>query len=217
MEFDDFKSAWQTLDRRLQLQNTLALADLRERSVDKARSGLRPLFWGQLAQMLSGLFFIVLAVSFWPQHRDVPHLLLAGLVVHVYGVACIALSGITLGLMRIDHAAPVLAIQKQLARLRRFYIVNGMIVGLSWWLLWVPVMIVVVGLLGMDLYVHAPSVVWIGIGIGIAGLLATWWFHRWSHQSVRAQLGKRVDDSAAGGSIRRTQRILDEIARFEHE
>ena len=48
MELDDFKSAWQTLDRRLQLDNTLKLHALRERSLDKARDSLRPLFWGCL-------------------------------------------------------------------------------------------------------------------------------------------------------------------------
>ena len=81
-----------------------------------------------------------------------------------------------------------------------------MVTGLAWWLVWIPVMMVLAGLVGVDLYAHAPSVVWIGLAIGIPGLLATWWFHRWSHRPVRAEFGKRVDDSAAGGSIRKTQR-----------
>ena len=37
MELDDFKSAWQSLDRRLQRDDTLKLHELRERKLDKAR------------------------------------------------------------------------------------------------------------------------------------------------------------------------------------
>lgn len=33
----------------------------------------------------------------------------------------------------------------------------------------------------------------------------------------RAALGQRLDQDAAGGSIRRMQRVLDEIERFEQE
>ena len=53
--------------------------------------------------------------------------------------------------------------------------------------------------------------------IGAAGLLATWAFHRWSRSPARAGLGRRLDEAAAGGSIRAMQGVLDEIARFEQE
>lgn len=64
MELDELKTAWQTLDRRLQQHNAINLQLFKDRKLDKARSSLRPLFWGQIAQMLFGLCFIVLGVSF---------------------------------------------------------------------------------------------------------------------------------------------------------
>ena len=42
MELDEFKSAWQALDRRLELDNRLRLHDLRERTLHKTRGNLRP-------------------------------------------------------------------------------------------------------------------------------------------------------------------------------
>lgn len=218
MELDDLKQAWQTLHKRLEQQNALNLHLFKEGKLEKTRSSLRPLFWGQIAQLLFGLPFIVLAVSFWPEHRDVPHLLLSGLIVHAYGVLTIVMSGITLGMIgRIDYAAPVVQIQKQLAQVRRFYILGGMIAGLPWALLWIPLMTVVFGLLGVDMWIQAPSVIWIGGSVGVAILLGTWWFHRWSRHPSRPRLAKAMEDSVTGGSLRKAQTYLDEIAQFEQE
>jgi hypothetical protein len=38
-----------------------------------------------------------------------------------------------------------------------------------------------------------------------------------SHDDAIAALGRKLDDGAAGGSIRRAQAALDELARFEQE
>lgn len=223
MELDELKAAWQSLDRRLEQQNAISLLLLKDDRSKRMRSSLRPLFWGQLLQMLFGLLFVALAASLWIRAGSAPldlpwHLVLAGVFVHAYGVAAIALAGCTMGLIRtIDYSLPVLGIQKQLLKLRRFYIINGMIAGLPWWFMWVPVLMVLAGLAGGDLYAKAPSVVWTGMGIGIAGLLATWWFHRWSRSPQRPRLAKAMEDSVTGGSLRKAQAILGEISHFEAE
>ena len=153
MELDELKIAWQSLDRRIDQQNRLAWADLRERKLEKARVGLRPLYWGQVLQSVLGIPVVLLGVATWSRNLDVTSLLIAGLMVHAYGVLMIALGGRTLWLInRIDYAAPVVAIQKQLAELRRFYVLGGMIAGLPWWFLWMPFMMALVGLAGVDLF-----------------------------------------------------------------
>lgn len=217
MELDDLKQAWQTLDRRLQLDNSLKLHDLRERKLDRARGSLRPLFWGQVAQIaLFGLPFIALAALLWmsqPQHASV---IVAGVVLHAYGVLTIIAAGVVLGqLGKIDYSAPVLDIQKQLARARVLYIRSGMIAGLPWWFLWVVTLMVLAGLGDVDLLAKAPWMVWSGLGIGAIGLLATWWSHRWSRRPERADFGRKMDDSLTGGSLRKAQAQLEELARFE--
>ncbi len=223
MELDELKAAWQSLDRRLEQQNAINLLLLKDDRTRRMRSSLRPLFWGQLLQMMFGLAFVLLASSLWIRAGSTPldlpwHVVLAGVFVHAYGVAAIALAGCTMGLIRtIDYSLPVLGIQKQLLKLRRFYIINGMIVGLPWWFLWVPILMVLAGLAGADLYANAPSVVWIGMGVGIAGLLATWRFHRWSRSPQRPRLAKAMEDSVTGGSLRKAQAILGEISQFETE
>ena len=219
MEFDDMKAAWQTLDRRLEQQRALNLQLFRDTRVDKARSGLRPLFWGQITQILFGVLMILLGVSVWSNHVEVAHLLVSGIIVHVYGVIAIMLAGITLGMIgRLDYSAPVLAIQKQLAQLRSFYIRNGMIVGLSWWLFWIPFTASFVAwLVGVDFLAGMGGAIGWCVAVGIVGLLGTWGFHRWVQRSGHRPLIKAMNDNMGGGSLRKVQSILDEIRRFEQE
>jgi hypothetical protein len=218
MELDDFKSAWQAIDRRLELDNRLRLHDLRDRSVRKARSHLRPLFWGQVVQILFGIPFLLLASLLWmstPAHASV---VVAGVLVHAYGVLAIVCAGVVLGqLGKVDPALPVVDIQKRLLRARSLYVRSGMIAGLPWWFLWIAILQVLAGLGDVDLLQTAPSLVWSGYGIGGAGLLATWWFHRWARRPERAAFGQKMDDSLTGGSLRRALAQLDELKRFEHD
>jgi hypothetical protein len=216
MELDDLKAAWKTLEQRLEAQGALNLHMYKEGKLDRLRRGLRPLVWGQAIQIVIGVLVAVYGGSFWVDHRDVPHLLIAGLIVHVAGMSMIALGALMEAMIaRIDYSAPVLTIQRQLAQLRKVYVRGGLAIGLPWWLLWVPFLMVLIGYAGVDLYLHAPSVIWIGTAIGVAGLLATWAFVRWADN--RPRFAGRLEHSAAGGSITRAQACLDEIARFERE
>lgn len=218
MELDDFKSAWQAIDRRLELDNRLRLHDLRERTRDKARDSLRPLVWGQIAQILFGLPFILLASLLWMSDPAHVSSIVAGVLVHAYGVLAIIAAGVVLGqLGKIDHAMPVLDIQKQLLRARTLYIRSGMLAGLPWWFLWIAILQVLAGLVDVDLLAKAPSLVWSGYGIGAAGLLVTWWFHHWARRPERAEFGQKMDDSLTGGSLRKALAQLDELKRFEQE
>lgn len=219
MELDDFKLAWQTLDQRLQQHNDIGQLLLRERGLDRARKHLRPLWWGQVAQMLFGVACVLLGATCWNQHADQLSLLVAGIVVHVYGIATMIAGGVTLGMIGgIDYAAPVVHIQKQLAKLRRFYVASGAAVGLAWWVLWVPFLMVLAGLDG-----NADGLAWLrswvttSLVIGFAGLLATLWFHRWARDPGRPRLAKAMDDSVTGGSLRRARDRLDELERFERQ
>ncbi|MGH7564957.1 MAG: hypothetical protein ACREK5_11130, partial [Gemmatimonadota bacterium] len=139
MELDELKTAWTRMEQRLDDAEALVLRDLRERKVDKSRSALRRVGWGQVAQILIWIAVVAVVAPFWIEHRETPHLLVAGLVLHAYGVITICRSVLQVLLIgRIDYSAPVLTIQRQLAQLHRFRIRATMFLGLPWWLLWVP-------------------------------------------------------------------------------
>jgi hypothetical protein len=218
MELDELKSAWQALDRKLERENSLRLDDLRDRKLGKVHDSLRPLFRGQVAQILFGIPFIALAALLWMTGPESASVIAAGIVLQAYGIITVIAAGVVLGqIAKIDYTAPVLQIQKQLARLRTLYVRSGMLAGLPWWFLWVVVLIVLAGLDGTDLLTREPEWVAIGLGVGAAGLLATWWFHRWARRAERADFGRRMDDSLTGSSLRKARAQLDALARFEQE
>lgn len=213
MELDDLKRAWQALDRRLALDHALRLDELRERRSGRARGSLRPLFWGQLLQIVFAIAILLLGVSTWVQHRQVTSLFVSGVILHVYAVLALICAGHTLHLIRhIDYAAPVLEIQRRLLRLRSWHIAAGMLVGLSWALLWIPFMIC---LTGVNIWSQAPSVIWISGGIGVAILAATAAYGIWLRNPAREHLARAASDRSAGGSIVRAQALVDDWSRIE--
>lgn len=220
-ELAELKRAWQALDASLQRQNDMQYALLHDRRVRRVRSRLRPLLVGQCLQMLFGVALIVLGVDVWRHYWEVPHLLASGVLMHVLGVATVAAGGTVCGLIaRIDHSQPVLDLQRRLAEVRRAYVVSGLLVGLPWWIAWVPfVMALAASVAGVDAYAHAGGN-WFGnwllvsVAIGVVGLAATYAFHRWSRAPQRAGLAERLADWASGASLRRAQAELDELARY---
>ncbi|MGH9410584.1 MAG: serine/threonine protein kinase [Vicinamibacterales bacterium] len=219
MELDELKSAWQALDRRLADTHALNLHVYQERRVDDARARLRPLSWGQRVQIPLGLVTIAVAAIFWIAHLHQAGLLVSGIAVQAYGIALVVHAARVLTLIRqIDQAAPVVAVQRQMAELRRAYASGNWQLGLAWWFLWIPLFLMLIAVVsGVDLSVRAPSFVWISVAIGVAGLVASWRLHRWAHRPGQAGFGAAFVDSLAGRSIVRAQAIIDDLARFEQK
>ena len=218
MELDDLKSAWQSLDRKLERDHGIQKRLFLELRLDKTRSSLRPLAFGNVLQMLLGIALIVLGVACWTRNFEIPGYLVAGIVLHAFGVVNVAWGGITLGLIGcIDYAAPVLAIQKRLALLQRFQALGGVICGLPWWIMWLLVVIAFAGLGSQSASVdpNTPAWIWVTLAVCLLGLVGTWWFYRWSQRAGNPGLAKAMRDTVIGSSLRKAQAQLDELERFE--
>ena len=222
MELDDLKSAWKTLDRKLELDNALRLAELRDRKAERMRHSLRPLAWGQSVQMLFGGAVMLMGAACWARHLDNGAMVACGLAVHAYGLAVMIASGVVVGMSRaIDLDAPVVAMQVRLARLRKAYLRSSRIAGLPWWVLWMPMLGVLAGLENPVLppsgEMPVAAWIWSTLAAGALGLGGTWLFHRWAHRPQRAALGRRIDDYFAGNALRQARAQLDELERFERD
>jgi hypothetical protein len=219
MELDELKQAWQSLDRQLQQQKRINLELLTETRLRKAKAGLRWLQALSVGQVLVGLVMTVFCARFWIAHMDAPALLLSGIVLHVYGVAMI-IAGVMemLLLVRTDYAAQVITIQKYLTLLRQWRIRTRRWFGLAQWILWIPVILVMLEYwLGFNLWTHSPATVGGFLAVGVTGLLLTLWLMYGSPRALRRRVAGYVDDNSTGALLKRAQATLDEIVRFERE
>jgi len=220
MELDDFKTSWATLDARMSSMETMVRRDQTARRTRALQAPLRWLGLGQTLEILVWIVVIGVAAPFWVAHRAVPHLLVAGLVLHVYGV--LVIGGAVMQLLLLDrtyHTTPVLLFQKRIAELRRFRIINALAMGLPWLILWVPMMMVVAkGWLGVDLHAISPEWIWSSVAFGaVAMAVCVWAARRISRRPVQSQWIQSLMDDLGGQSLAKVARELDEIAAFRSE
>jgi hypothetical protein len=218
MELDELKSAWQALEKTLERGNQLNLAMLRQQKQDAVHRSLRPLKLNQAFQICFGVIFIVLAALLWSTKPTAISVILGGVAVQVYGIGCILTAGLVFSsLSGIDYAAPVVAVQGGLARVRRAYGISVLVAGLSWWFLWIPLLVLLAGLAHVNIYAHAPSVIWIGMAIGVAGLSGMYGLYRYSLKSSNMRLRQFVERATFGRSLQKALEQLNEVRRFEKE
>ena len=219
MEHDDLRTAWQSLEARMARSDAVQLALLRETRMGRVRSLLRPLVWGNALQCLLGIGLILLGVACWTGNPVVTGLFATGLVVHAFGVLTVVLAALTIVLAAtLDPEGPVLRVQKRLDLLLRLQTLNGVACGAPWAVMWLLVVVAFAGL-GHHNEAAAPTPAWIAwcFWIGILGTLLAWaWMWR-QYRRKDPDAGTFVPRADGTDSIRRSQRLVDEIARFERD
>ncbi len=220
MEFDDLRTAWQSLDARVEELERSSLALRRHGELARVQRALRWFAASPALGLAQDLVGIGLLAAFL---RGGPHearFVLPALAL----LACLVPSALTnlwqLAVVgRLDWSAPVLELQRSLARVRAVRVrVVGAIFLLAP-LLWMPLLIVAAqGLLGVDVYRVASSE-WIAANY-LFGLLAIPVL-RFAARRVTGRLSSRtlarIVDAISGASLARALSALDEIAGFEME
>lgn len=218
MELDELKGAWQALERKLDRQHALELHNFRIGRLATARTGLRPLVFGQLVQVALGLALMAIFAPYWVRHWGEWHLVAYGVSLHLYGLMLTLFAGRDLvHIARIDYAAPVLEIQKRFAELRAQRVQAGPAFAYAGCFAWVPLVLAIFESIGADLWVHQPAVVGWFVASGVVSVLFAWVFLGWGRLTRNDKLRKSFDDDSAGRSLTRAQAVLDEIARFEND
>lgn len=216
MELEELKQSWQTLTRQLEKQQALAWQSFKDGRLDRARRRLRPLRWGQRVQIAAGLGLMALSAPFWVERLDTPHLAVCGLMLHAYGLMLVLTAARNLYLQgALDPSLPVVELQKRLATLRVWRLKEGLLYGVTGCLIWIPLLLVVFALLGADLWVNAPAVVWSDVAAGVGCLALLYGILAWSQRPGNERWRAALLASSIGRSVLDTQAMLEEIARFE--
>lgn len=219
MELNELKQAWQSMEQELQAQKRISAKLLAERTSSGLEASLRPLFRWQVVQIVIGVCLSALAGQFWVARADQTSLLVAGIIVHIYAIALIINGArVLMRFKEIDFSAPVTTLQRRVARLERTYVRSGWILGLPWWVLWIPVSLMLLELIGIDIS-RAPASSWMpgSIAFGVLGMLLTVIGFQWARRSTRPGVRERVERMASGVNIDKAKRLLADVERLEQE
>lgn len=213
IELQQLKAAWQSLDRRLEFGQRLQLENLRGRKLRSARNRLLPLVLGQVALMVFGLALLLLGVQAWNSADSGALVIGCGVLLHIYGVLTLAGAGATIGkVLTLDFAAPVLAIQRRLLALERWYIQLSLALGLPWFVLWVAVWIC---LSKSDM--GNPTWVVLNLALGASGFAAVLLLRAYARLTGRENWLRWLDESAGSRALARVRAQVGELDRFERE
>lgn len=216
MELDDLKTAWQRMDQQLERQATLQFDIAAALQADRAKRQLWPVAAGQIVALAVFLPAIGFFAPFWVAHRDEPLALVSGLLMHAWCLAIVVSSVMQLYLVaQANSAGPVVAIQRNVERLRLWRVRVAPWLGMAFWLLWIPLIEVLLKW-GTGHDVGRGLIEW-GVPFSLFGLLLSLAFRAWLRQPARHHHGDAIDRSHAGRSVLRAKAFLDELARFERE
>jgi hypothetical protein len=217
-ELDDLKSTWQTLSRNLERQNALAVHQLKESKFKRFRSGFRWLVIGQVLQIICGVLLTIISARFWFDHLGVPHAMFYGISLHAYGIMLIIFAARDLSLIhRLDYAAPVLELQKQIAELRQWHVRTALWFAITGCFIWIPLILALAYSRGADVWARNPGVIgWFVLSSVLPAALLLG-VVLWSRRPGKTNLAKSLENNSVGRSVNRAQAVLEEIAQFERE
>lgn len=220
MELEELKSAWEQMERRVDVAETTIREFRQERAVATSRRLLMHVTAGQTVQTALSVASIALVAPFWVEHRQTPHLLIAGLSLHLYFVGMICACAMQILLLgQIYHTESVVSCQQKTLKLQRLRVLSGLALGLPWWILWVPTMMVgAQRFAGIDLYRASPGWMQLSLAAGLVGIVASILVARLLDANpFKAGTARSVVDALSGRSLTHALRKLEEINRFEQE
>lgn len=178
----------------------------RRRLLDRVESALKPLVRGELIQIAIGVILILLGAQCWAR-SSLTHRIICGAIVHVYGVIVIAQAALVCTRIRqIDYSKPVEEIRSKLDRVRSGYLLAGVVIGFSWWLMWIPVCVAI----GFDAVVTYRNSLIPSLLIGVVGLVVSLWLY-WRALRPGNASSDQWKKKLSGESIAAAYLALEEI------
>ncbi|MBB3204871.1 serine/threonine-protein kinase [Rhodopirellula rubra] len=178
----------------------------RRQLMDRVEGSLRPLFRWQLLQVIVGIALIVLGAQCWARNTTVPHRVVSGGILHMYGVLVIAQALLVCTrIKRMDYSKSVEEIRGKLDSVRAGYLRAGVLIGFIWWLMWIPVVVAI----GFDEVLHPRSLI-VSLVVGSIGFAVSVWLYWRALRSGNAS-AESWRTKVSGESISSAYVALDEI------
>ncbi len=230
MNLDDLKTKLAEQDAKLDRILRLNATAVRELQLSKAKSSLRWLVPRIVFELVLRIVAVVWLGDFIAGHLWEPRFLLPAILVDICAIALMGSSIKQLVVIAsLNYSLPVVAVQKQLGKLRILRIRTTKWTLILSFVMWFPILVVLLeGLLGVDLWLIIGAVrdrearffAWVVANVLfglVVALVLIWVANRYADRADRSPAIKRLMDDFAGRSLTKALSHLDSIERFETE
>ena len=219
-ELNDLKQAWAKLDQRVDADFTRMQAMTSALATDRAQTLVRRALWLPSTELIAAGIGLVLAISCL-FHRGGPVFLACSIAMLAFLVALIV-SAVwqIVTIAGLDLAAPVVATQRQLGRVRAHRIFATKWVLLLSPVLWIPFFVVGVELLfgaeGTAIFTPGYLLANLLVGLAISAVLL-WLSRRLAERLRDSSFLRRLLDDIAGRRLVAARGFLARLDGFERE
>ena len=219
MEFEDLERRWKEQDAKLDAGLRLNARVLRESVLGKTERTLRWTGRGLILEALLGFVPVIWLGSFIADHLVAPRLWLPAAFLDAFAIAAFSVSIRHAVVLRsIDWSAPILAIQSQLAALRRARARATLWTLAVSPLLWAPLVVVAFeGFLGVDIS-GALAGTWLAWNVvfGLVVLtLAIWVARRHGQRLARVPVLRVISRELGGRRVAEAQGFLESLRAYD--
>lgn len=221
MEFEELKTLWKASNARLEASARLGTLLLQQSNLGKVQSALGRLIRGVTFELIANVVGVVLLGWYVADRFGQPRFLVPAVALDLYAVALVIANARQLvELCRIDYDEPVVAIQKQIERVRVLRLRTTLWTLAFGPLMWLPIFITGAQLIfGVDVYaVVSPAWLVANALFGFAVIpLAMALARIAAPRLARSSSARFLADEIAGRSLRDALDDLDAISRFAQE
>ncbi|MES1245046.1 MAG: hypothetical protein ABUT39_25805 [Acidobacteriota bacterium] len=230
MDLDDLKTRLAEQDAKLDQVIRLNTTAIREIQISRAKTRLWGLVLGVALELAVTAVAVVWLGDFIAGHLREARFLLPAVLLDLCAIAklavCIRQLAAVAGL---SYSLPVVAVQKELGKLRVLRLRALKWEMILWFVLWLPALVVLFeGFFGVDLWFvlgaagarDGSFLVWVAanVAFGLAvALLLIWLSKRYADRVDRSPALRRFVDSLAGTSLTKALDFLDSVVQFETE
>ncbi|MCC6671822.1 MAG: hypothetical protein IT458_12235 [Planctomycetes bacterium] len=221
MQLDDLKDAWAAHGAALARSLVIDERQLRETMLRKVRRGFVPYILCRALEVALGAAALFLVVPVLLAHAAEPRYLAAGGAVAAYASVVAVFSAVLLvRALRLDHAAPVAALQCDVERLRldeyralKWAVLGGVVV-------WLPLPLLLIEACGGGDVLARVDGPWLVANLLAGGALLVGglaWSRRYVERADLAPWARRLVHAVSGRGSRTAAERLAELARFMRE
>jgi hypothetical protein len=212
MDIEELQRRWQEQERRLDAALRLNVRVVRELETRKVQSMLGRLTAEIAVELSLNVVTVLLVGSYLGGRVGAWRFVVPAVALLAGAVALVVAQAAQIARIRsIDYATPVVAIQKQLERVRVLRLRTAKWIVLLAPLCWTPLVIVAAdALFGVDLYAVAPLWLALNAVFGVVAIPSLMWLAR---RRMLQPLTRHLDARA----LTAARRFLDSLADFEAE